>query len=99
MRVVKFPEMVRLPSGTIHSDKWEGVINGLYRTDGVCRDADGRVYDFWRHSLLPQEGLDGAYGLHTVSGRFAEYDDEAEFVVYEDEDVKMLVGLLKGAMP
>lgn len=108
MRVVNLHELCACPVGTIFSDFEPCVVTDLCRFDGAiyAKDSAEDAFDFFYTSLLPEcENCpqshcmdDYAPNLRIASGsgRWALYDPDAHWVVYDRQDIVHLVALLIG---
>ena len=94
MKIVGFYEFCSLPAGTVFSYYEPCVITGLYRKgDTIAHDADGPS-DFWESSIQA-ECINGDHPtVDDIESRWALYDRDAEFAVYEPEDIAKMKEML-----
>jgi len=89
MKIVNFDEFVELPAGTIYSDYEPAVCTGLFRKGDSIR---GR--DFYLSSLVADCWNGDLPTCDVIESRWALYEYDAEFAVYEDDDVVNLLQML-----
>jgi len=89
-KIVKLGELLKMREGTIFSEYKPQYTSGLYRFDGQCGPRD-----FYYQDLLGTVGDNNTPEFDLNSGsRWALYDEDEEFFVYEEEEVEILAEAL-----
>lgn len=97
MKIVNWPEFAALPPGTIFSAYEEAICRGLYRKEDTIL-IDGTPRDFVFASLVPNCWNGDAPTVDiTDTARWAEFNYDQRFVVFEPADVAMLKRMLESA--
>lgn len=104
MRIVTLQEMFDLPDGTIFSYYEPEIAQGLFRKGETILDSEDQCpIDFMEARIIadpPTIGTPG-YGkceleVSPMEGRWALYDDTAQFAIYEPDDIEIMVEMLTG---
>ncbi len=108
MRVCKLQEMLRQPVGTIFSAFDPMIVSGLFRKEESIADRNGKLIDFFHRSLLAEpaplvkQSDDDTKveftPLGRANGRWANYDNEELFIVYEESDLVALRSAITGPL-
>ncbi len=99
MKIFELMEFVKLPSGTLYSDIFEGIPTGLFRKCYTVPSPpeEGPPADFFTVSLIAQSENDGMI-LSGLQSRWALFDYDAKFLVYESNDVDLIRSLIPPAI-
>lgn len=93
MRIVGFEEFCSLPEGTVFSYWKPFLTSGLYRRGEVI-SFDGGPRDFYEASLLAESRNGKPPVVDLTESRWAMFDYDQQFAVYEDQDIyDMIYGL------
>lgn len=93
MKVVSLKEFLVLPSGTIYSHFEPCIVEGFFRK-GENVDYEGSI-DFYEMDLLGG-CMNGAMPpkVDLAYSRWALYEDDAQFAIYETDDLKAIIAEL-----
>lgn len=90
MRIVNFHEFCGLPKGTVFS-YWEPcIVSGLYRRGSVI-SYDGGPRDFFEATLIAASWNGEFPVVDLVESRWGEFDYDQLFLVYEPQDIAVIV--------
>lgn len=112
MRLVKRPEFLTLPPGTLYAELQQPwVFHGLALKSDTIMHGD-KPGDFWSISLDWPEADDSgmsfdrldamikdptlSFPMETAPTRGSDFDDETIYLVYEPADTAALIAMLKG---
>ncbi len=98
MKLTSLKDFLKLPSGTIYSDYEKGATYGLFKKHESLDNGPGLVGDFFMESLLAEQDHDAAPFQSGGISRWALYEADAQFVVYEKEDLLWLTNILNEAI-
>jgi hypothetical protein len=113
MRVVTFQELCALPSGAIFSAFSPNIVEGLYRRGALLPSGENADYyrgpaaDFFYrtlfaevdHNKVSKDPKDQQFRPIGSTGRWGNFDPDELFVLYEPDDIRFIVGQLRGAIP
>jgi hypothetical protein len=93
---VDFNTFATLPNGTIFSYLDEGCADGrgLYRKWNTIRDELGNDIDYFESPLVPHSWNEQPATIDSISSRWAEYDFEQRYLVFEPADIEELIKLI-----
>lgn len=100
MKILKLDEFLKLPIGTIYCEYEGGACRGLFRKWETLRNDDEEPCDFFCSSLIAEFANRGINDngknpiLDGVCSRWAEFDHNKQFVVYEADDIAQLKSML-----
>lgn len=96
MKIVTLQEFVDLPEGTLFSFHLDGgACYGLHRKGASLKETD-----FYFSDLTPFFETDSSvdtcmqFVVDDIEGRWGIHDRNAQFVVYEEDDIDMLYSML-----
>ena len=100
MRVVNLTEFANLPAGTVFSHFEPAIVRGLFVKGETCQADGAWVQDFFETDVIPQQLLDDERLTDEIGtcSRWGEMDVDAQFMVYDDNDVAKMVELLTGKL-
>ena len=98
MQIVSRSEFLELPAGTVFAE-WEPCVVGeLCIKDETLKPADGYVGDFFYHPLGPWLSPDNSQlELNKDTQRDGVFDESQQYLVFDQDDVQILVGKLQGS--
>lgn len=105
MRIVRFDEFIRLPSGTIFAP-YEPCILKECLSIKTDHGREFEKYGWLFNGVMPLEpwNLDCLYDADSVKATFEEYDgcnndysDYKQFLIFDDFDIELLIKVLQWA--
>lgn len=108
MRVCKLQEILRQPVGTVFSSFDPRVVEGLFVKESSLPDDEGKLIDFFHRRLLAEPVPLSFYRrddddtktefrpIGESSGRWANYDNEELFIIYEEADLVAIRNAIAG---
>lgn len=99
MKIVEFEEFVCLPEGTVYSEYEPTIATGLFVREKVILNNIGDPIDFFYKHLHVEfddfEEGDIKPAFQASGNRWGEFDYNAQFVIWESEDIERLIGHLQ----
>lgn len=91
MKLITLSDMIACPEGTVFTAYRPHLCTGLFKKLGNIDQKD-----FWYVNLLPVSDDEGLIEFGTMNGeRWAHYDPNEQFVVWEADDVDLLAKVLE----
>jgi hypothetical protein len=101
MNIINFKEFAAMPEGTIYSYFKPAIVDGLCRK-GENIISEGEVIDYFTTSLIadvqveePPKNKGDEWNIENgLCGRWALYEYDQQYLIYEAEDIKAITFLL-----
>ena len=94
MKILNFEEFIKMPEGTIFSEYEPCIVGGLWRKGENLPEHDGIISDFWKTPILAECCNGNHPEVTDCQERWATYDYDEQFAVYEDEDLNAMRELI-----
>ena len=96
MKILNYEEFVKMPPGTIYSEYEPCHTNGLFRKGDSIQYDDGFIGDFWLEPVIAGCMNGDPPSMQGMIERWATYDYDEMFTVYEEDDLDYMKQLLFG---
>jgi hypothetical protein len=97
MKLTSIQDFLKLPPGTVYSDYEQGMVIGLFKKHESTDNGPEHVGDFFMESITGKQDHDAAPFNSGGIGRWALYEPDAQFLVYEKEDLLWMTSILTEA--